>query len=402
MKVLQINEVPYGSIGKIALGIKNVSKKKGIDVDIACGYSSHPIDQLKECQLKVGGFFSKGFHLFMKSLFGVEGIYSFFSTIKLLKYIKRQKIDLLHFHNVHGYYLCLPLLFRFIKRNDIPIVWTFHDCWPFTGKCYHYQICRCNKWKTLCFKCPKKHEKYDGFLDSSKIMYKLKKKWFLGIRRITIVAPSGWLEKEIRQSFLNCYPTQVIHNGINLNLFKYEHSNFKIENNCVDKYVILGVAMGWTYNKGLDIFCELAELLDEKYQIVLVGTNDKVDKCLPKKIISIHRTQNISELAKIYSAADIFINPTREDTYPTVNLESIACGTPVISFNTGGSSESISNDCGMVIEECHPKELVTIIDNMIKNISSYRSSCINQRKEFDEKSCFSKYAEVYKSMLGDY
>jgi glycosyltransferase involved in cell wall biosynthesis len=227
-------------------------------------------------------------------------------------------------------------------------------------------------------------------------MWKLKKKWFTGVKDMTIVTPSQWLADLVKESYLKEYPVKVINNGIDLSVFKPTQSDFKKKYNCEEKFVILGVANVWDYKKGLDVFIELANRLDEhKYQIVLVGTDDNVDKQLPEKIISIHRTNNQAELAEIYSAADLLLNPTREDTFPTVNIESLACGTPVFTFKTGGSPEIIDETCGRIFNVDDVDSLENEIYHIASNNILDSDSCVVKAGNYNCHERFCDYVNLY-------
>ena len=227
------------------------------------------------------------------------------------------------------------------------------------------------------------------------MLYERKKQLLSGLD-LTIITPSQWLADLVKQSFLKEYPVKVIHNGIDLSVFRPTPSDFREKYHIPeDKFVLLGVAFGWGRRKGLDVFVELSRRLDpEKYQIVLVGTDDAVDKNLPENILSIHRTQNQQELAEVYTAADLFVNPTREDNYPTVNMEAIACGTPVVTFDTGGSPESVDEGTGVVVE-CDD------VDAMEREISFIRrerpfapEACCERAKQFDKNLRFQEYLNL--------
>ena len=233
------------------------------------------------------------------------------------------------------------------------------------------------------------------YLDTSKKMYQLKKEWFCGVENMTIVTPSQWLSDLVKQSFLKDYPVKVINNGIDLSVFKPVESDFREKYGLVDKKIVLGVSFGWGYRKGLDVFVELAKWLSDDYRIVLVGTDANTDSSLPENIISIHRTDNQTELAKIYTAADVFVIPTREENYPTVNMEAIACGTPVVTFKTGGSPEIVDESCGSVVEvddgDAMEKEIIRICEE--KPYSN--SACLERAKTFDMNDRFNEYVELY-------
>ena len=327
----------------------------------------------------------------------IAGNYGFdakHTTKKLIKTLEKINPDIIHIHNIHSHACNLEILFNYIRKNNIKTYWTFHDCWAFTGYCPHFDMIGCNKWKSQCDNCIQSSQ-FSWFFDRSKYLYN-KKKQILSNLNLTIITPSEWLAGLVKQSFLKDYPVKVINNGIDLSIFKPTKSNFREKYNIEDKFIILGVAYGWGIRKGLDVFCKLSEQLEnDKYKIVLVGTDDNVDKQLPDTIISIHRTQNQTELAEIYTAADLLINPTREENYPTVNMESIACGTPVLTFDTGGSPEILDNECGSIV----PKDDIDAMFKEIIRISSDKpysvDACLNKAKEFNMNDRFSEYIKLY-------
>jgi glycosyltransferase involved in cell wall biosynthesis len=327
---------------------------------------------------------------------GFHGCFSYFGTKELLRMIDKIHPDIIHLHNLHNWTINLPMLFRYIKKHNIAVVWTLHDCWGFTGKCPHFTLARCERWKTGCFDCAQVREYPQCFVDQTKLMWKLKKKWFTGVQNLTIVTPSQWLAKLVRESYLKEYPIKVINNGIDLNVFHPMQSDFRKRNKIADdKYLLLGVAFGWGERKGLDVFIELSKRMSDQYQIVLVGTDSATDAQLPGNVISIHKTQNQKELAEIYSAADLFVNPTREENYPTVNMESIACGIPVLTFRTGGSPEIVDDTCGYVVN-CDD---VDAMEREIRRIASSRpytkDQCLVKAKSYDMNLKFEEYVKLY-------
>ena len=277
------------------------------------------------------------------------------------------------------------------------MIWTLHDCWPFTGRCPYFTIKKCDKWKTGCGNCQYPKASYpQSIVDKTARMWKLKRKWFTGIEDMTIVTPSQWLADLVKKSYLKSYPIKVINNGIDLSIFKPSISDFRQEHLIGDKYMLLGVANGWDLRKGLDVFLELSKRLDStKYQIVLVGTNDNIDKDLPENIISIHRTQSQRELAEIYTAADLFVNPTREENYPTVNMESIACGTPVLTFRTGGSPEILDETCGAVVKSNDIDALESEIIKITKEKPFSKKECLKKAKMFDKNIKLQEYIDLF-------
>jgi glycosyltransferase involved in cell wall biosynthesis len=343
----------------------------------------------------IGNRYSRVFHINFAKLTGFNGCFSYFSTRNFLRKLKKIKPDIIHLHNLHNCYINLPLLFKYIKKNNIKVLWTLHDCWAFTGQCAHFTIAKCDKWKTGCHHCKTYKEYPPSYVDRTKKMWKLKKKWFTGIKDATIITPSQWLGDLVKQSYLGEYPVKVINNGIDLSVFKPTESDFRKKHNLENKHILLGVALFWDYKKGLDVFIELSKRLDDRYQIVLVGTSDEVDKQLPNNIISIHRTQNQEELAEIYSTADVLLNPTREDTFPTVNIESLACGTPIVTFNTGGSPEIINETCGVVTEVNDVDHMEKAIRRICEEKPYSKEACVSRASNFDKDEKFKEYVELY-------
>lgn len=395
MNILLINSVNFGSTGNIMLNIAEQSRSFGHQVYTACANCKSNQKKRLNNQIFIGNRISRALHDLLRRIFGCEGRFSYFSTLAFLRKIKAIKPDIIHLHNLHGSYINLRLLFKYIRKNNIKTIWTLHDCWAFTGHCPHFDMISCAKWKTACYECPQHNDSYlRTYVDDSKKLYNLKKKWFSGVKDMTLVTPSNWLAELVKESFLKEYPVKVIHNGIDLSVFKPTPSDFRKKYNCEDKFILLGVAFGWGKRKGLDVFIELSKRLDDKFKIVLVGTNDDVDKQLPENIISIHQTENQQELAEIYTAADLFVNPTREDNFPTVNMESLACGTPVITFDTGGSPECIDN-CGIVVQKEDIDSLYNEIIKLSENNKLYRENCITNAKKFDMNMRFNDYIDLY-------
>lgn len=366
MRIVQINGGAKGSTGKIMMGIAEVARAQGHEVMCASPITTTNRDAGEDCgYYRIGTFNSRRLNVALARITGFNGCFAWFETYKLLKKIDEFKPDIIHFHNLHDSYINLPMLFSYIKKHNVPTVWTLHDCWAFTGQCPYFTIAKCDKWKTGCYGCPQYKAYPSSLYDNTKRMWQLKKKWFTGVKNMTIVTPSEWLAGLARESYLKQYPIEVINNGIDLNVFKPTHSNFREQYGIPgDKYIVLGVSFAWGYRKGLDCFVEMAEKLGERYQIVLVGTDNEIDKNLPQSIISIHRTQNQKELAEIYSAADVFAMPTREENYPTVNMEAIACGIPVVTFRTGGSPEMLNEKVDRVVPVDDVKEMVSEIKNI--------------------------------------
>lgn len=402
MRIVQINGGAKGSTGKIMMGIADIARTQGHEVMCASPITTTNRDAGEDCgYYRIGTFNSRRVNVALARITGFNGCFAWFETYKLLKKIDEFKPDIIHLHNLHDSYINLPMLFSYIKKHNVPTVWTLHDCWAFTGQCPYFTMVKCDKWKAGCYGCPQYKEYPASLYDNTKKMWQLKKKWFTGVKNMTIVTPSEWLAGLARESYLKQYPIEVINNGIDLNVFKPTHSNFRKQYGIPgDKYIVLGVSFAWGYRKGLDCFVEMAEKLGEQYQIVLVGTDDEIDKNLPHNIISIHRTQNQKELAEIYSAADVFVMPTREENYPTVNMEAIACGTPVVTFDTGGSPEMLDDKTGIVVEandiEATKKAIKDICEKKRCNDEEY---IVAYSKNFDMKKRFAEYIELYANVL---
>lgn len=402
MRIVQINGGAKGSTGKIMMGIAEVARAQGHEVMCASPITTTNRDAGEDCgYYRIGTFNSRRVNVALARITGFNGCFAWLETYKLLKKIDEFKPDIIHLHNLHDSYINLSMLFSYIKKHNVPTVWTLHDCWAFTGQCPHFTIVKCDKWKAGCHNCPQYKEYPASLYDNTKKMWQLKKKWFTGVKNMTIVTPSEWLAGLARESYLKQYPIEVINNGIDLNVFKPTHSNFREQYGIPgDKYIVLGVSFAWGYRKGLDCFVEMAEKLGEQYQIVLVGTDDEIDKNLPHNIISIHRTQNQKELAEVYSAADVFVMPTREENYPTVNMEAIACGTPVVTFDTGGSPEMLDDKTGIVVDandiEATKKAIKEICEKKRCNDEEY---IVAYSKNFDMKKRFAEYIELYANVL---
>lgn len=396
MKTVLINSCNFGSTGNIMLEIAETAENGGYTAAVCYPQSRDNSRKQKEKDFIIGTRFSRNIHLMLAEITGLNGCFSYFSTLKLLKKLDKLKPDIIHLHNLHNCYINLSLLFKYIKKHNIKTVWTLHDCWAFTGHCPHFDMIGCDKWKTGCYGCTQYKEYPKSLFDNSKYMYRLKKKWFTDIKDMTIVTPSEWLASLVKESYLKDYPVKVINNGIDLNVFKPTESDFRKKYALENKYIVLGVAFGWGRRKGLDVFIELEKRFDkEKYKIVLVGTDDNIDKLLPDNIISIHRTQNQTELAEIYTAADVFANPTREENYPTVNMEALACGTPVVTFNTGGSPEMLDETCGAAVAKDDNDAMYNEIIRICEAKPYSMEACIKKAKGFDKNEKFGEYIRLY-------
>ncbi|MDM0700698.1 glycosyltransferase [Clostridium perfringens] len=390
MKVLQINSVcGVGSTGRIATDLYKVLEEQGHECVIAYGRGTAP-EGIKT--IKIGTDFDNYMHVAKTRLFDKHGFGSTKATKEFIKKVKEYDPDVIHLHNIHGYYINIEILFNYLKEADKKVIWTLHDCWAFTGHCSHFDYVGCNKWKKECNNCPQKKQYPNSlFKDNSQCNYRKKKELFTKIKDMTIITPSEWLAKLVKESFLGGYKVKVINNGIDLGIFKPTNSNLREKYGLNNKIVILGVTSQWSDRKGLNKFIELSKQLDEKYQIILVGITKKQRSKLPKNIIAILKTNDIRELTEIYTCADVFVNLTLEDNFPTTNLEALACGVPVVTFKTGGSSECISKDCGVSVEKGNIKLIVDAI-NFIKDSKNIQKECLIRSRSYNK---YDKYNEYY-------
>ena len=352
MRILFINELcGTGSHGKLAAEQAERFERDGHEVRIAYGRHPNVPDRYKRYAVRIGSGVDVYVHALMTRLTGRHGFFSRRATKKFLRWADDYDPEFLWLHNIHGYYINIELLFSWIKsRPGMKVFWTLHDCWSFTGHCAHFTFERCAKWRTHCEHCPRTNKYPASFVDASYENFDRKRNLFTGVSDMTLITPSKWLAGLVKESFMRDYPVEVRCNTIDENIFKPTPSDFRERHNLVGKKIILGVASVWEERKGLDDFVRLSKMLDaEKFAIVLVGLKPEQIAKLPKEIIAIRRTNNQKELAEIYTAADVFLNPTYEENYPTVNLEAEACGTPVITYDTGGCRETLKREDSKVI-----------------------------------------------------
>lgn len=403
-KLLQINVTAnWGSTGKIAEQIGLVAMQHGWESYIAYGRKMNPSESKL---IKIGNQWDVYLHYAMSRFFDMEGLMSRRATRKLVLEIERIKPDVIHLHNIHDHYLNYPILFKYLSMSETPVVWTQHDLWAITGDCCYISE-GCDKWMVCCERCV---QRKGIALDRSKRNFELKKKLFNSLKSLTIVPVSDWLGGMIKESFLQNCRIRVIHNGIDTNLFKPQEVGIHRKYGLEGKKIVLGVASEWSKRKGLDDILKMSEMLPkDEYSIIIVGKI--LDESLRRvingcKVVFVERTQNAVELAGIYSAASVFVNPTYQDNYPTTNLEAIACGTPVITYRTGGSPEAVTPETGWIIEQGNVKGIADIIKSLeIKDkseIAAQRVACRKRAEQvFDKDKCFEKYFKLYEVLTHD-
>ncbi|KPH13680.1 glycosyltransferase [Chryseobacterium sp. ERMR1:04] len=400
-RVLQINGVSnFGSTGKIVKGIEKEILNEGWESFVAYGRDAGKPDTT---DIRIGSKPDNILHALFSRLTDKHGLYSKKATADFLKKMDKIQPDIIHLHNIHGYYINYELLFTYIQQRKIPVVWTLHDCWSFTGHCVHFEYINCNKWENECGSCAQISNYPKSYVDNSKNNFFIKKTMFNLPEKLILVPVSEWLSGLVKRSFLKNNTDVVIHNGIDLN-------KFKIINNFEDtlkkyglqecKYV-LAVASVWDFRKGLNELSKLAGLLSEDYKLVVVGlTKEQIEK-LPQKIIGLQRTDNVEELVALYNGAHVFVNPTLEDTFPTTNLEAMACGTPVVTYRSGGSPESIDDKTGEVVEKNDVDSLLKATERYLKsNKNSFKTDCRSRaEKLFDQNINFKQYINLYKQLF---
>lgn len=398
MKVFQINTVcGTGSTGRIAVNLAHMLEAQGHESCIAYARGNAPADV---DSFRFGSKLEIYWHGIMTRLTDRHGMYSKGGTKQLIAKIKEYSPDIIHLHNVHGYYLNIEVLFTFLKEYKRPVVWTLHDCWTYTGHCAYYSSANCDKWKTQCEKCPQKGA-YPGsmFLDNSKDNYEVKKKLFTSLDKVHLVTPSDWLKKEVEQSFFRGVEVTAVSNGMDTKLFVPVESDIKKKYQIEDKKVILGVANVWDARKGLNDFLKLNELLDNEYKIVLIGLNEKQVKELPAGIIGIERTQNIQELIQWYSAADVYFNASIEETMGMTTGEAICCGTPVVTYDLTAVPESVGDGCGHVVPSGNVAMVKEAIEKIEADRTTYVNHCLAYKERFAEDLANEAYCQIYKKVL---
>lgn len=395
-KLLQINVCLDFSTGKIAQAIGDLAIANDWESWIAYGRSANS-SQLNI--IKVGNMFSVYEHFAENRVLDREGLASRIPTRRLVKKIKEIKPDVVHLHNIHDHWLNYPMLFECLRELNMPVVWTFHDCWAFTGHCYHFDSIGCDRWKTQCYDCPQRNR---FGLERSRRNYDLKKKLFAGNKNLTIVPVSYWMEGLARESFLKDKRIQTIQNGIDLNVFQPHEVDLRKRFGLERKFVILGVATAWTNSKGLKDYIKLAEVLADEYQIVLVGLKPEQIAKMSKNIICVEKTSSQLELVGYYTMADVLTSLSYGESFGLTIAEAIACGTPAIVYNNTAQPELVDEKTGRVVETGNIAGVVNAIKEIRENGKSfYIENCIARAQgKFDKNLLFCNYITLYSSLLG--
>lgn len=401
MKVLQINATDMFSTGNIMLNIAKKTRERGYEAYTISKKTrtSLSYNRKKPFHTYIGTRIEHTIHRYFSWMTDLQDYGSVIATYELIRKIKKIKPDIIHLHDIVGWYVNLGILFRFLKKYNKPIVWTFHDCWAFTGRCIYFDSAQCNRWETGCGKCPQiNYMPKSLYFDFSAYNWRRKKRLFNSVGNMTIVCPSIWLKELAEKSFLSKYRCLTINNGINLEIYEPTIGDTYNKLKGLNKKIVLGVASTWSIRKGLEDFINLANELPEDHQIVLVGISS--EEIGNDKIIAYKRTTNQKELAEIYTAADVFANPTMEDNFPTVNLEALACGTPIVTYKTGGSPESIDENTGIIVEKGNRKKMLDAILHITQiGKEYYFNACIDKSKNYDMNARFNDYVDLYEKIL---
>ena len=401
MKLVQINtSVNSGSTGRIAEDIGKVMMSQGHESYIAYGRGNRPS---QSNLLKIGKQWDVVHHGFKTAVFDRHGFGSVNATKALISEIDRINPDVIGLHNLHGYYLNINVLFNYLQETEIPVVWTLFDCWAFTGHCSYFDHINCTKWLEGCFSCPKTRKYPSSYLfDQSKRNYTDKKSIFNRVSKLHIIVHSQWLKRLVEQSFLKSFPVHHIFSGIDLEVFKPSNDTLIIRKHHIrNKKIILGVANIWDIRKGLSVFKKLHEIFSAEHVIILVGLTRKQINELPSGMIGIERTESVSELAAYYSASDVFVNPTFLDNFPTTNLEALACGTPVVTYKTGGSPEAVDESTGRVVEQGDFRGLADAITTLLNKDRDQLSAVCRKRAEllFNKEDRYLDYLRLYEDLI---
>lgn len=395
MKVLQINVVcGILSTGRICTDIAEILERNGHECKIAYGRMNVP-EKYKKYAVKVGNSFTNKLDAGFSRIFDNGGLNSKLPTLLLIKKIKAFNPDVIHLHNLHGSYINIKILFKFLKKFGKPVVWTLHDCWTYTGHCAHFTLIGCEKWKTQCYSCPRTRSYPKSlFLDRSKRNHNLKRKLFTSVDDMILITPSQWLADVTKMSFLGRYEIKPIPNGVDLEVFKPTAGDFRKKYSLENKKIILGVASAWSESKGINEFAELSKVLGDDYKVVMVGVNDALVEKLPPEILTIPRTHNVEELAEIYTAADVFFNPSRQETMGLTTVEAMACGTPVVTSNCTAVPEVVDESSGIV---CEDLEIDTIKSAIFEVLSRDYPNTRARAEKYEKTAQYQKYISVYET-----
>lgn len=401
MKVLELNTFAgMGSTGHIALDIARFGTRQGTDTIIGFGAGNVP-PEAEVYALRIGGRAGRRWHGALRKLLDMEGFGSILATRRLIAFLNTWKPDVVHLHNIHGCYLNHRLLFRWLQKTGVPVVWTLHDCWPFTGHCAYFDYAGCDRWQAECHHCPqlRSYPTCVG-LDGSARNHRRRKALFTSLDKLTLVTPCQWLKDLLANSFLRGIPARVIYNGVDRDTFYPRESDIRSRHHIEQRYVALCVASEWEPRKGIALLPALADGLGADCKLVVIGLTEAQIATLPANILGLTRTASPRELAKWYATADCFVNPTLEDNMPLVNLEALACGTPVAVFATGGCPECVTDACGAVVPKGDVVALAAAARALCEQKADMQAACLTQAERFDSVATARAYDALYREVRG--
>lgn len=401
MKILQINAV-YGclSTGTNVQELNQAFRAKGHTciAAFAAGKVKNP-----EQEYKIGTTVGQKIHALLSRVTGLQGYFSSHATKKLLQFMDEFQPDVVLLNNLHANYIHLPMLLKYLAKKDIATVAVLHDCWFYTGKCCYYSASGCEKWKTRCGKCPAKRQyNKSWFFDFSRKMHKDREKLFSAIPRLGVVAVSDWLLTQALQSpvFVNAKQITRIHNWIDSMVFTpTDITEHREALNLADKKILLSVAAMWEKRKGLDELSWIAGQLEEDEQMIIIGRLEKKDS-LPSNVIYIPQTQSKEELIRYYSMADVFLQPSVEETFGKVTAEALSCGTPVVCYDSTANPELVGEGCGEIVPVKDKESMLRQVRKILQSgKKQYTGTCRAFAEErFDTQRIFSEYLQTFEAL----
>ena len=405
MRVIRINAV-YGlsSTGRTVRQLDEGLKAYGVDsTTVYFGGVGTERDYKMSSSLGVK------LHGLAARLTGRAGYYSRRATKKLLRYLESEKPDIVHLHNLHSNFICLPMLFGYLKEKGIPTAVTLHDCWWYTGKCTHYTTDGCYRWQEACGDCPRLKKDIPSLcFDRTKEMLADKKKWFGSLKKLAVIGVSDWITNEAGKTFLaKADVIERVYNWIDTDTFRPTESDIRERYGLEGKKLLLAAASRWSEAKGLSELAALARILPEDTRLVLIGSmpENAADYAIPPFVTLIPATNSQRELALWYSAADVFISLSREESFGKVTAEALSCGTPVVAVNSTATPELVGEGCGEVVDSTDPDTVLAAV----KRVLAYSGSCGSAAdrcrsfacESFSMESGVAATAEVYRRLLGE-
>lgn len=398
MKILMINSVcGIKSTGRICTDLAVMLEQRGHEVKIAYGRETVPEDYRKYA-VRIGSDTDVKLHGLKARMADASGFGSTAATKRFIRWVKEYDPDVIHLHNLHGYYLDIRVLFAYLRTCGKPILWSFYDCWSFTGHCAHFDFNQCDKWKAGCEKCAFLGEYPKSFVDGSKKNYRKKRSLFTGIANLQLIVPSVWMQAMVKQSYMKDYPCRVLPNGIDIARFYPRENDIKAQYGIEDQKLLVGVSSVWQKMKGIDYLNRLAETLPEdQYRLLLVGSCGKGVAIHPS-ILRVEHTHDVDELCQLYTAADAFVNPTLQESQGLTTIEAFACGTPGVVFRAGGAAECIDDTCGIAVEKGNMEEFAESIKKLCESGQDMTDACIQKAKTYGKQACYEVFMDLYDSL----